>query len=60
MEQESLLISFRMIPRGGAESSQWDDFMDNLGVVSMSTSPDTWSWSLSRFGGFFVASVMLT
>lgn len=54
MEQGSLLDSFRESLWGGAESLQWECFLEFLGSIFLLVACDRWVWSGVR--EFFVAS----
>ena len=48
---------FRRVPRGGAESVQYNALKDVIGSVSLSDKIDSWKWSLDGCNSFSVASV---
>ncbi|GJT65052.1 RNA-directed DNA polymerase, eukaryota, reverse transcriptase zinc-binding domain protein [Tanacetum coccineum] len=49
--------SFRRRPRGGLEESQWNEMVQVLGTMVLSSSNDRWRWSLNGNGSFLVSSV---
>ncbi|GJY37845.1 RNA-directed DNA polymerase, eukaryota, reverse transcriptase zinc-binding domain protein [Tanacetum coccineum] len=57
LTQESLISSFRRVPRSGVEQSQLIDLMAYIEGVVLGVSPDRWSWALEGSGEFSVASV---
>nr|GEX07241.1 RNA-directed DNA polymerase, eukaryota [Tanacetum cinerariifolium] len=53
----SISHSFRRMPRGGAEQSQFAEFNDIMQQVILTPISDRWVWTLNNSGEFFVASV---
>nr|GEY54301.1 hypothetical protein [Tanacetum cinerariifolium] len=54
----SISHSFRRMPRGGAEQSQFAEFNDIMQQVILTPISDRWVWTLNNSGEFSVASVM--
>ncbi|GKC52448.1 RNA-directed DNA polymerase, eukaryota, reverse transcriptase zinc-binding domain protein, partial [Tanacetum coccineum] len=53
----SLSHSFRRMPRGGAELSQFVEFTEMMQQVILAPVSDRWTWTLNNSGEFSVASV---
>lgn len=56
LNRDSLLVSFRRHPRGGAESLHWEGFSSLIESISLSLVPNRWVWSLSVMGDYMVSS----
>ncbi|GJS39467.1 RNA-directed DNA polymerase, eukaryota [Tanacetum coccineum] len=52
LTHESLISSFRRVPRSGVEQSQLIDLMAYIEGVVLGVSPDRWSWALEGSGEF--------
>ncbi|GKB04934.1 RNA-directed DNA polymerase, eukaryota [Tanacetum coccineum] len=53
----SLSHSFRRMPRGGAELSQFVEFTEMMQQVILAPMSDRWTWTLNNSGEFSIASV---
>ncbi|GKA04728.1 hypothetical protein Tco_0683848, partial [Tanacetum coccineum] len=53
----SIDYSFRRVPRGGVEQTQFADLLIKVEGVSLVNMNDRWVWSLEGFGDFSVAPV---
>nr|GEW12126.1 RNA-directed DNA polymerase, eukaryota [Tanacetum cinerariifolium] len=49
--------SFRRLPRGGVEQTQYDEFVNLMQQVILAPTSDRWTWTLNSSGEFSVASV---
>nr|GFC62380.1 RNA-directed DNA polymerase, eukaryota, reverse transcriptase zinc-binding domain protein [Tanacetum cinerariifolium] len=56
MAHSSLNFSFRRLPRGGAEDTQYRDLYSYTSEVLLPNMFDCWAWSLSASGDFSVSS----
>nr|GEX23420.1 RNA-directed DNA polymerase, eukaryota, reverse transcriptase zinc-binding domain protein [Tanacetum cinerariifolium]GEX43349.1 RNA-directed DNA polymerase, eukaryota, reverse transcriptase zinc-binding domain protein [Tanacetum cinerariifolium] len=50
------LASFRRHLRGGVESTQWEEMLELLDTVHLSSMADRWAWTLHGMGSFTVSS----
>lgn len=50
------LASFRRHPRGGVESTQWEEMLELLDSVQLTSMVDRWAWTLHGTGSFTVSS----
>ncbi|GKC51585.1 RNA-directed DNA polymerase, eukaryota [Tanacetum coccineum] len=57
LAQYSLSQSFRRIPRGGVEMSQFGEFNEMMQHVTLAPMADRWTWMRNSSGEFSVASV---
>ncbi|PWA70767.1 RNA-directed DNA polymerase, eukaryota, Reverse transcriptase zinc-binding domain protein [Artemisia annua] len=56
MAQLGWTTSFRRLPRGGVEASQWEELAAILGSVVLSSAVDKWRWTKLGSGDFTVSS----
>ncbi|GJW50549.1 RNA-directed DNA polymerase, eukaryota, reverse transcriptase zinc-binding domain protein, partial [Tanacetum coccineum] len=50
------LASFRRHPGGSVESTQWEEMLELLNTVNLSSMTDRWAWMLHGMGSFTVSS----
>nr|GEZ17024.1 RNA-directed DNA polymerase, eukaryota [Tanacetum cinerariifolium] len=50
------LAFFRRHPRGGVESTQWEEMLKLLNTINLSSMADRWAWTLHGMGPFTVSS----
>ncbi|GKB25318.1 hypothetical protein Tco_0864719 [Tanacetum coccineum] len=56
MAHFSLNLSFRRLPKGGAEDVQYRDLYSHTSKVLLLNMSDRWAWTLSASGDFSVSS----
>ncbi|GJU97812.1 hypothetical protein Tco_1327083 [Tanacetum coccineum] len=56
MAHSSLILSFRRLPRGGAEDVQYRDLCSHIYEVLLPNMSDRWAWTLNASGDFLVSS----